>query len=288
MSHLRCILSSPITHLPPSTRLFRARPLAFHPTLSIQAQPLMSHPLSTLFGPNRPSPTQPCPFERNCSSPTLHQVFSGPINCLRPNHVLLSATARVSPSPNSFQARSPISDPTVSIQAQPLVSRFHQARLPPTHPCPFERNRSYLTFTMSCRTRSLVSGPTVSIRAQPLVCHFHQALLSPAACLPPNRVNSSAIARASLLHHVLSSPIARPAAYRRCLENALVELHFNLSHWSITGKKGLPGNDVFTADVHLIRVIAPPRCSAVASPRKRQISLFIDPSSPAGKKVRRD
>ena len=70
--------------------------------------------------------------------------------------------------------------------------------------------------------------------------------------------------------------LIKPAAYRRCLENALVELHFNLTHWSIAGKKGLPGNDVFTADIPLIRVIAPPCSSAVVTPKRRQISLFID------------
>ncbi|KAF9236936.1 hypothetical protein BU15DRAFT_63552 [Melanogaster broomeanus] len=91
----------------------------------------------------------------------------------------------------------------------------------------------------------------------------------------------------------LQGHLIKPAAYRRSLENALVELHFNLSHGSITGKNGQLGNDVFTADDHLIRVIAPPRSSVTgtpSTPRKCKISLYINPSesSPTAKKIHCD
>ncbi|KAG6380344.1 hypothetical protein JVT61DRAFT_8455 [Boletus reticuloceps] len=82
--------------------------------------------------------------------------------------------------------------------------------------------------------------------------------------------------------------LIKPNAYQRSLQNALVELHFYLNHWSIAGKQGNPGNDVFTADIHLIRVIAPPRSSAVVTPRKRKISLFVDPASTPTKRLRRN
>ena len=37
-----------------------------------------------------------------------------------------------------------------------------------------------------------------------------------------------------------------PAIYRRSLENALIAVCFNLSHWEIQGKNVNVGNDVFT------------------------------------------
>ena len=51
---------------PASTRPFQARLLVSHPTVSIQAQLLMSHPPPGPFEPNRLSLTQPCPFKCNC------------------------------------------------------------------------------------------------------------------------------------------------------------------------------------------------------------------------------
>ena len=56
----------------------------------------------------------------------------------------------------------------------------------------------------------------------------------------------------------LQGKLIKPDAYRHSLQNALVELHFNLSHWFITAKGGNPGSDVFAADINMIRVIAPP------------------------------
>lgn len=76
----------------------------------------------------------------------------------------------------------------------------------------------------------------------------------------------------------LEGKLIKPDAYTCSLKNTLVELHFNLSHWAIAGKGGNPGSDVFTADIHMIRVIAPPQ-PTVACARKRKVSLFIDPSS---------
>jgi hypothetical protein len=58
----------------------------------------------------------------------------------------------------------------------------------------------------------------------------------------------------------LQGKLIKPNAYRRPLEEALVEVHFNLVHWSkVPGKKGSIGNDVFVADIQMMRVISPPR-----------------------------
>jgi hypothetical protein len=85
----------------------------------------------------------------------------------------------------------------------------------------------------------------------------------------------------------LQGKLIKPNAYRRSLEEALVEVHFNLMHWSIPGKKGSIGNDVFVADIQMMRVISPPRFTGAAyTPlRKRKISLFVDPAaSPSPKR----
>ena len=137
---------------PTSTRPFRARLLVSHPTVSIRAQLLVSHlhqallsPATCLppnrvyssttarlppppdpFKPGYLSPTQPCLFEHNRSSPA---------------------------STRPFRAWLLVSHPTVSIRAQLLMSHpppgpFEPNHSSPTQPCPFERN-------CSCPTRSL-------------------------------------------------------------------------------------------------------------------------------------
>ena len=100
---------------PASTRPFRAWLLVSHPTMSIQAQPLISRlhqvppsliarllPPPDPFKPGYLSPTQPCQSERNCLCPTPHQVPSSLIARPQPNCVHLSATARVPPGPCVF------------------------------------------------------------------------------------------------------------------------------------------------------------------------------------------
>ena len=77
-----------------------------------------------------------------------------------------------------------------------------------------------------------------------------------------------------------------PAAYRSSLENALVAVCFNLSHWSIQGKKGGAGNDVFTADILYLHVIVPPPPSASGNGKKRKVGLHFDSARAACKRIR--
>ncbi|KAF8421752.1 hypothetical protein L210DRAFT_3766069 [Boletus edulis BED1] len=121
---------------PTSTMSSRARMLISRPTVSIRAQPLISHLHQAFFDPGRSSPTQPYQFERNCLCPT---------------------------STMSSRARMLISRPTVSIRAQPLVSHVHQAfsipaaRLPPPPlQAFFDPGRSSPSSTVSSRARSLI------------------------------------------------------------------------------------------------------------------------------------
>jgi len=84
----------------------------------------------------------------------------------------------------------------------------------------------------------------------------------------------------------LEGKLIDPCYYHRHLEGALAEVHFNLSHWSIA-KQGVLGKDVYTADIVLIRVIAPPRATATPrTPLKRKVSAFIHPDSSPMKRAR--
>ena len=95
VSHLHHVLSSPIARLLPPPGSFEPDRLSLTPTVSVRAQPFVSHlhhvvsstiarlrsnhvhlsatarlpPSSDPFEPDCSSPTQPCLFERNRSSP---------------------------------------------------------------------------------------------------------------------------------------------------------------------------------------------------------------------------
>ncbi|KAI5989036.1 hypothetical protein EDD15DRAFT_2286047 [Pisolithus albus] len=71
-----------------------------------------------------------------------------------------------------------------------------------------------------------------------------------------------------------------PAAYQRSLENAVVELHFNLCHWPIASKAGAAAFDSYTADIVFIRVLVPPPPPINNDfQQKRKISFFVDPDA---------
>lgn len=78
--------------------------------------------------------------------------------------------------------------------------------------------------------------------------------------------------------------LIRPEAYWHSLEDAIVELHFGLTHWGIAGKKGSPATDVFIAEVDIIWVLVLPRTLSMA--RKRVVYMHLDPNAPVSKKVR--
>jgi hypothetical protein len=84
----------------------------------------------------------------------------------------------------------------------------------------------------------------------------------------------------------LEGELIKPQSYRRTLEGALVELYFNLTHWSIAGRDRILGSDVYTADVFMIRVLAPPRATLAMTPWKRKINLFVEPGSSPTRHVR--
>ena len=142
---------------PASTRPFRARPLAFHPTVSIQSQPPVfhSHRVNSnatarlqhpprFFAPDRSSPS---PTVSIRASPTTS--FRARLLVSHPHSINLSATTRVSLPPSQLEPDSSSPASTASIRAQPPVSHSHRVN--------FERDRLCPTSTESIRARPLVS-----------------------------------------------------------------------------------------------------------------------------------
>lgn len=75
-----------------------------------------------------------------------------------------------------------------------------------------------------------------------------------------------------------------PLSYRNRLAGAIVELHFELSHWSMKGRAGEASCDTYAADIVVIRVLVPPRPTLV-TPRKRKVFDKLDPfASPSPRK----
>ena len=74
-----------------------------------------------------------------------------------------------------------------------------------------------------------------------------------------------------------------PHQYRLRLEGAVVEMHFELNHWSISGKDNEPNTDTYSADVSQIRVLIPPKPRLV-TPTKRKVLRRIDPLESPTKK----
>ncbi|KAF8076842.1 hypothetical protein FPV67DRAFT_1445399 [Lyophyllum atratum] len=70
-----------------------------------------------------------------------------------------------------------------------------------------------------------------------------------------------------------------PIHYRAYLEGALVQVHFNLTHWSIGAKDSNPAVDTYVADISNIRVLTPPVAKGPVTPRKRKVSAK-DPMTP--------
>ncbi|KAI6041949.1 hypothetical protein EDC04DRAFT_2892453 [Pisolithus marmoratus] len=78
----------------------------------------------------------------------------------------------------------------------------------------------------------------------------------------------------------LTGDLIRPSAYRRCLQGALVEVHFTLSHWPIASLK----RDVYGAQIQLIRLLAPPVVTPTTG-KKRRIPLHLDADETPSKKA---
>ena len=74
-----------------------------------------------------------------------------------------------------------------------------------------------------------------------------------------------------------------PLQYCSHLEGAVVEMDFELCHWSIGGKEGGPDSDTYTADVSQIWVLIPPK-PHVITPMKHKVFRQIDPLESPTKK----
>ena len=84
----------------------------------------------------------------------------------------------------------------------------------------------------------------------------------------------------------ITGKLIDPHYYHRHLEGAIVEAHFNLSHWAIS-QQGIPGKDVYMADIVMLHVIVPPRASAMPrTPTKRKVSAYIHPDASPTKRTK--
>lgn len=96
----------------------------------------------------------------------------------------------------------------------------------------------------------------------------------------------------SATHRVVPVPayniegnLIRPEAYQRSLEDAIVELHFNLMHWAIAGKKGTSASDIFVAEIEVIQVLVPPHLSTSSTMKRRVLQMHLDPNALVNKKL---
>lgn len=76
-----------------------------------------------------------------------------------------------------------------------------------------------------------------------------------------------------------------PHFYRSRLCGAIVEMHFELTHWSMRGRNEESGRDTYTADVSALRVLVPPKAISV-TPKKRKAVAKMDPMESPSKKSR--
>ena len=75
-----------------------------------------------------------------------------------------------------------------------------------------------------------------------------------------------------------------PNLYRSHLAGAVVELHFELTHWLMKGRNGEVSCDTYAADIVVIRVLVLPKPMLV-TPRKRKVFDKLDPfASPSPRK----
>lgn len=78
--------------------------------------------------------------------------------------------------------------------------------------------------------------------------------------------------------------IVKPDAYRRCLEEATVEVHFTLTHWPIAGKRGSAGSDTFVGEIDTMRVLIPAQVISRGGNRKRKLKQKLVSGSSASKR----
>ena len=69
------------------------------------------------------------------------------------------------------------------------------------------------------------------------------------------------------------------------LEDAIVEMHFGLSHFAIAGKKGMRSKDVFVGKIDAMQVLVPPRPTSSNVMKKQVVRMHLDPNTPISKKL---
>ena len=110
-------------------------------------------------------------------------------------------------------------------------------------------------------------------------CHTIEARNAIEELIPDYRV-------IPILAYEFEGGLMYPQWYKQMLSDALVELHFTLTHYTISDKNsGKAHSDVYVPELYSMRVLRKP-LPAVVSPRKCKIST-IDPMDSPTKKTKR-
>ena len=94
-----------------------------------------------------------------------------------------------------------------------------------------------------------------------------------------------------IAHHIRPIPawdenrdFIKPDLYRQHLEEAIVEVHFTLTHWSIAGRRGDPGSDAFVGKIDTIHVLVPPQVMLRGVTKKRKLKQKLEDRHSGGGK----
>ena len=68
----------------------------------------------------------------------------------------------------------------------------------------------------------------------------------------------------------------KPDLYRHHLEEAIIEVHFTLTHWSIASRRGDPGTDAFVGEIDTMQVLIPPQVISRGVPKKRKLKQRLE------------
>jgi hypothetical protein len=77
----------------------------------------------------------------------------------------------------------------------------------------------------------------------------------------------------------VNSKRIHPLKYRQCLQGAVVQIHFRMTHWAFPAKKGLLACDTFVSDLVSMRVLVPPAVPKGPTTPKRKFTM-TDPFTP--------
>ena len=77
----------------------------------------------------------------------------------------------------------------------------------------------------------------------------------------------------------VKSDLIHPLRYRQCLQGAVIQVHFQMTHWAFPARNGVAACDTFVADIVSMRVLVPLSIPKAPSTPKRKF-MRKDPLTP--------